>query len=202
VDGGSGERIDFEIMKRIACGLIMLMLMSAGSARATQVGAESVPNVGAEQKPSPKKRDTKLRTVKANDPIVARTIAAKKISREAMPPPALKAAGLQSTPTRLFDPALITPMGASPRASTSVVVAPPQLQAHVWRNLSESYAPPPIEMGDRPARGTSLCGDGKLRRFGEIDSKALAGLLPDFNVVRPRTVCARRGAVIADYMFK
>jgi hypothetical protein len=47
-----------------------------------------------------------------------------------------------------------------------------------------------------------LCGDGKLRRFGEIDSKALAGLLPDFNVVRPRTVCARRGTVIADYMFK
>jgi hypothetical protein len=93
-------------------------------------------------------------------------------------------------------------MGATPRISSSAVLAAPKLQPHVWQNLSEPSAPPSIEMGDRPARGSSLCGDGKLRRFGEIDSKALAGLLPDFNLVRPRTVCARRGAVIADYMFK
>ncbi len=161
----------------------------------------SAAGASAETKPIPKKRAQKLRAVKASDPVVVNAIAAKKISRDAMPPPA-PPTGLQSIPVRLFDPAITTPMGASPRASSSAVVAPPKLQAHVWQNLRESYAPPPIEMGDRPARGSSLCGDGKLRRFGEIDSKALAGLLPDFNVVRPRTVCARRGAVIADYMFK
>jgi hypothetical protein len=192
-------------MKLRACGLFLLMWMSVQSVCAEQVvEAKSLSAVGAsaETKPAPKKRALKLRTVKANDPVVANAIAAKKISRDAMPPPAPPLTELQSIPMRLFDPAIATPMGASPRASSSVVVAPPKLQVHIWQNLSESYAPTPIEMGDRPARGTSLCGDGKLRRFGEIDSKALAGLLPDFNAVRPRTVCARRGAIIADYMFK
>jgi hypothetical protein len=189
-------------MKRIACGLIALILTSAGSACAMQVDLKSDATAVIEKKPNSKKRVKKLRTVKASDPVVVNAIAEKKISREAMPGIDPSPTGLQPNPTRLFEPTLSTPVGASPRVSSSVVVMPPQLQAHVWRNLSEPYAPPLIAVGDRAPRGTSLCGDGKLRRFGEIDSKALAGLLPDFNVVRPRNVCARRSAVIADYMFK
>jgi hypothetical protein len=70
------------------------------------------------------------------------------------------------------------------------------------QNLRETAAPPLIEMGDRPARSQSLCGDGKHRKFAELDSKAVAALLPEFNALRPRTVCARRGVLIADYAFK
>jgi hypothetical protein len=73
---------------------------------------------------------------------------------------------------------------------------------NVLQNLHENATPPQIEMGDRPARSTSLCGDGKNRRFAELDIKTAAALLPEFNALRLRTVCARRGVVIADYAFK
>lgn len=73
---------------------------------------------------------------------------------------------------------------------------------HVMQNLRETAAPPMIEMGDHPARSQSLCGDGKYRKFAELDSKTVAALLPEFNALRPRTVCARRGVLIADYAFK
>jgi hypothetical protein len=88
-----------------------------------------------------------------------------------------------------------------PRASV-VLIAPTSIDAHMLGNLHEPLIAPPIEMGDRPARGTSLCSDGRSRRFGEIDVKALAQNLPDFNGVRPRTVCVRRGVLMADYGFK
>jgi hypothetical protein len=77
-----------------------------------------------------------------------------------------------------------------------------KISPHVMQNLRETAAPPLIEMGDRPARSQSLCGDGKHRKFAELDSKAVAALLPEFNALRPRTVCARRGVLIADYAFK
>ncbi len=81
--------------------------------------------------------------------------------------------------------------------STTKNIAP-----HVMLNLREAAPPPVIEMGDRPARSQSLCGDGKNRRFAELDSKTVAALLPEFGALRPRTVCARRGVLIADYAFK
>ncbi len=77
-----------------------------------------------------------------------------------------------------------------------------KISPQVMQNLRESAAPPRVEMGDRPARSQSLCGDGKNRRFAELDSKTVAALLPEFNALRPRTVCARRGVLIADYAFK
>lgn len=77
------------------------------------------------------------------------------------------------------------------------VVAP-----NVLQNLRENAAPPPVTVGDRPARSMGLCGDGKVWRFAELDGKTVAGLLPEFNALRPRTVCAKRGLVIADYAFK
>ncbi len=89
----------------------------------------------------------------------------------------------------------------APRASV-VLLAPTSIDANVLTNLHEPLIAPAIEMGDRPARGTSLCSDGRLRRFGEIDMKAFAQTLPDFNVARPRTVCVRRGVLMADYGFK
>lgn len=73
---------------------------------------------------------------------------------------------------------------------------------NLMKNLYEPLVPSPIEMGDRPARSLGLCGDGKNRRFAELDSKTVAALLPEFASLRPRTVCARRGVVIADYAFK
>jgi len=73
---------------------------------------------------------------------------------------------------------------------------------NVMKNLYEPLVPPPIEMGDRPARSQGLCGDGKNRRFAELDSKTVTGMLPEFPALRPRTVCARRGVLIADYAFK
>ena len=73
---------------------------------------------------------------------------------------------------------------------------------NVQQNLHENAAPPQIQMGDRPARSTSLCGDGKNRWFTELDIKTAAALLPEFNALRLRTVCARHGVVIADYAFK
>jgi hypothetical protein len=87
-------------------------------------------------------------------------------------------------------------------APSSVIVAPTSIDAKVIANLHEPLTAPAIEMGDRPARGTSLCGDGRVRRFGDIDVRAFAQALPDFNVVRPRTVCVRRGVLMADYGFK
>lgn len=78
----------------------------------------------------------------------------------------------------------------------------PQIAPNVMKNLYEPLVPPPVAMGDRPARSLGLCGDGKNRRFAELDSKTVAALLPEFNALRPRTVCARRGVVIADYAFK
>ncbi len=77
-----------------------------------------------------------------------------------------------------------------------------RIAPNVMTNLREPVTPPRIEMGDRPARSLSLCGDGKTRRFAELDSKTVAALLPEFNALRPRTVCARRGVLIADYAFK
>jgi hypothetical protein len=91
---------------------------------------------------------------------------------------------------------------AQPAASYSVILTPTSIDAHVLRNIYEPIAAPRIEMGDRPPRGTSLCGDGRLRRFGDLDMKAFAQTLPDFNVARPRTVCVRRGVLMADYFFK
>ena len=77
-----------------------------------------------------------------------------------------------------------------------------RIAPNVMTNLREPVTPPRIEMGDRPARSLSLCGDGKTRRFAELDSKTVAALLPEFNALKPRTVCARRGVLIADYGFK
>jgi hypothetical protein len=73
---------------------------------------------------------------------------------------------------------------------------------NVRQNLYGPPSAPIVEMGDRPARSAGLCGDGKYRRFAELDSRTVAALLPEFNGVRPRTICARRGVVIADYSFK
>jgi hypothetical protein len=91
---------------------------------------------------------------------------------------------------------------AQNQTAHSVIVAPTSIDAHVLRNMYEPLTTPSIEVGDRPARGTSLCSDGRARRFGEIDMKAFAQTLPDFNVARPRTVCVRRGVLMADYVFK
>ena len=82
------------------------------------------------------------------------------------------------------------------------MVAGQQIAPNVMQNLFEPLVPPPVEMGDRPARSLGLCGDGKNRRFAELDSKTVAALLPEFPTLRPRTVCARRGVLIADYAFK
>jgi hypothetical protein len=76
------------------------------------------------------------------------------------------------------------------------------ISPNIMRNLHETATKPMIEMGDRPARSLSLCGDGKNRKFAELDSKTVAALLPEFTALRPRTVCARRGVLIADYAFK
>jgi hypothetical protein len=76
------------------------------------------------------------------------------------------------------------------------------LAPNVLQNLRESATPPVVTVGDRPARSMGLCGDGKVWRFAELDGKTVAGLLPEFNALRPRTVCAKRGVVIADYAFK
>jgi hypothetical protein len=84
----------------------------------------------------------------------------------------------------------------------SVIVTPTSIDANVLRNIYEPLTAPAIEVGDRPTRGTSLCSDGRLRRFGDIDMRAFAQTLPDFNVARPRTVCVRRGVLMADYFFK
>jgi hypothetical protein len=93
--------------------------------------------------------------------------------------------------------------GSSASASASVMIAPTSIDANVLQNLREPFTPATVEVGDRPARGTSMCGgDGKVRRFGDLDSKALAQNLPDFNVVRPRSVCVRSKSLIADYAFR
>ncbi len=77
-----------------------------------------------------------------------------------------------------------------------------EVAPNVLQNLHENSAPLPVTVGDRPARSMGLCGDGKVWRFAELDGKTVAGLLPEFNALRPRTVCAKRGVVIADYAFK
>ena len=77
-----------------------------------------------------------------------------------------------------------------------------RIAPNIMKNLYEPLVPPRIEMGDRPARSLGLCGDGKNRRFAELDSKTVAALLPEFSALRPRTICARRGVLIADYAFK
>ena len=86
--------------------------------------------------------------------------------------------------------------------SVGTVASSEKTAPHVMKNLYEPLVPPPVEMGDRPARSLGLCGDGKNRRFAELDSKTVAALLPEFPALRPRTVCARRGVLIADYAFK
>ena len=78
----------------------------------------------------------------------------------------------------------------------------PNLPPHIMQNLRGPATPDQVEMGNRPARSLGLCGDGKTRRFLELDTKTVAALLPDFNSVRPRTICAKRGVLIADYAFK
>jgi hypothetical protein len=83
-----------------------------------------------------------------------------------------------------------------------VVIAPTSIDANVMQNLREPFAQVPVEMGDRPGRGTSLCSEGKVRRFGDLDSRTLASNLPDFNVVRPRSICVRKRSLIADYAFR
>lgn len=88
------------------------------------------------------------------------------------------------------------------RQRLASVDAAPQIAPNVMKNLYEPLVPPPVAMGDRPARSLGLCGDGKNRRFAELDSKTVAALLPAFPALRPRTVCARRGVLIADYAFK
>ncbi len=91
---------------------------------------------------------------------------------------------------------------ASAPATNSVVIAPTSIDAQVLSNLRAPLTVNPLEMGDLPARSTSLCGDGKIRRLGDLDARALAQSLPDFNVVRPRSVCLRRKSLIADYAFR
>jgi hypothetical protein len=91
---------------------------------------------------------------------------------------------------------------AKNQSTYSVVLTPTSIDAHVLRNIYEPLGAPMIEVGDRPARGTSLCSEARTRRFGDIDMKAFAQTLPDFNVARPRTVCLRRGVLMADYFFK
>lgn len=76
------------------------------------------------------------------------------------------------------------------------------LTANMRQNIYGPASPTAVEMGDRPARSLGLCGDGKYRRFAELDARTVAALLPEFNTVRPRTICARRGVLIADYAFK
>jgi hypothetical protein len=104
----------------------------------------------------------------------------------------------RNTGSFLRDPYAYVP----PRPQRDVLVAPTSIDAHVMQNLREPLTPEPIEVGDRPGRGTSLCSEGKVRRFGDLDSRTLASNLPDFNVVRPRSVCVRKRSLIADYAFR
>jgi hypothetical protein len=91
--------------------------------------------------------------------------------------------------------------GSTEKAGTHVFLQP-GLTANMRQNMSGPVSPPIVEMGDRPARSLGLCGDGKYRRFAELDTRTVTALLPEFNSVRPRTICARRGVLIADYSFK
>jgi hypothetical protein len=145
---------------------------------------------------------------------VARVLAKKKLTRETMPtlsatapvPPSpvqRTTAAAQWPANQLVSPATTNANVAMPPASI-VRVTPQALDTvgNAWLNLREPASALDVEMGDRPGRGSSMCGEGKYRKFGEVDSKKLAGLLPEFNSIRPRTVCARRGRIIADYAFK
>jgi len=89
-------------------------------------------------------------------------------------------------------------------AASELMAAPAatELTPQIKRNLYGPATVPGIEMGDRPAGSLGLCGDGSKRRFGEIDAKTAAAMLPELPAMRPRTICARRGTVIADYMFR
>lgn len=112
------------------------------------------------------------------------------------------------TPSASKPPALkLDVKGAAKAAVAGRVVAtqPAQLSAltpNERKNLYGPATPPGLEMGDRPAASAGLCGSGKARGLPELDLPTAANLLPDFNVLRPRTICARRGALIADYMFR
>jgi hypothetical protein len=150
---------------------------------------------------------------------IARVLAAKKLSREsiaalpaprAQPVPQSPVVAVPSSRTRATLPPLLPAAkpklsfgnGPNPATPSSVVRITPETSANVWMNLTEPQSAFTVDMGDQPGRGSSLCSEGKQRRFGEIDSKTLAGLLPESNTIRARTVCARRGRFIADYAFK
>jgi hypothetical protein len=144
------------------------------------------------------KRHTKKNGAHADAPI---TIAQSLVASPTTSPNAnlqIKSPIERTTPSFVRDPYAY----ASPRAAASLVIVPTTIDSHVMQNLREPLTPEPVEMGDRPGRGTSMCSEGKIRRFGDIDSKTLAQSLPDFNVVRPRNVCLRKRSLIADYSFK
>ncbi len=89
------------------------------------------------------------------------------------------------------------------RTAPSMVFSEPnRTHTSLLQNLSEPPAPFEIEMGDRPGRGTSACSEGKVRRFGDLDSRTLAQALPEFTSLRARNVCMRRRSLIADYAFR
>lgn len=93
------------------------------------------------------------------------------------------------------------PMTAA-TGNTNASIATATITPNMRQNIFGPASPPGIEMGDRPARSTSLCGSGRARGFTELDLRTTAALLPEINGLQPRTICARRGVLIADYAFR
>lgn len=93
----------------------------------------------------------------------------------------------------------VTPATTHANATSSATAA---ITPNLRQNLFGPASPTGIEMGDRPARSTSLCGSGRARGLAELDVRTTAALLPEINGLQPRTICARRGVLIADYAFR
>lgn len=92
----------------------------------------------------------------------------------------------------------ISPAAGNVNAGVTTAAITPNMRQNIFGPASL----PGIEMGDRPARSTSLCGSSRARGFAELDVRTTAALLPEINGLQPRTICARRGVLIADYAFR
>lgn len=104
-------------------------------------------------------------------------------------------AAAANAPGKLATPATV---GNANTATSATAAITPNMR----QNLFGPASPTSIEMGDRPARSTSLCGSGRGRGLAELDIRTTAVLLPEINGLQPRTICARRGVLIADYAFR
>ncbi len=123
-------------------------------------------------------------------------------------PAARKSPPKAAAPTTKRAPLKLDVKGAARLAAASHPAAmqpAPQrdLSPNLRKNLYGPATGPSVEMGDRPVSvAGGPCGNGVARGMAELDLPSAATLLPDFNVLRPRTICARRRALVADYMFK